>query len=274
MLQAEKDKQKISKKDRIKINFFIIHHLTAINYDKKIKVIPKLNFFMLKVLIFSFIFDKIVKIIFLQNGNYILKKLVLKTIAITLALTLCAMMIAFGVTSLFAPKFVAGVFDGVGNYSASVFFYEKQYEKTSDIKDLATLIDKIDRKKEPVKAENYLVLMTSHEGFEEFCKGADGKQGKANKEYYFGNYALVLVDTGRFSKAVEVSKEFITENGYTENNPIRLLISECAETASVKELNELKTAITIKKYTLTSAQKKLAEYDIEDIKTDNIDHND
>jgi len=98
-----------------------------------------------------------------------LKKLIIKTSLITLAVTLCALMITFGALALFAPKTVAGIFDGVGGYSASVFFYEKQYNKSGEIDDLAVLVDKIDEDKEPLKAEKYIETLISREDFATYC---------------------------------------------------------------------------------------------------------
>ena len=104
-----------------------------------------------------------------------MKKLVIKTIAITIAVMLGVVVVAFGVTSLIAPKFLANIFDGVGGYSASIFFYEKQYEKTEDIYDLVLLVDKIEKEKDSVLAEEYLYKLINHEQFNEYCNLSDGK---------------------------------------------------------------------------------------------------
>ena len=70
-----------------------------------------------------------------------MKNLVIKTVVITLAAIVSLMAITFGALTVFTPKTLGGVFDGAGNYSAAVFFYDLQYEKTGDIEDLAVLID-------------------------------------------------------------------------------------------------------------------------------------
>ena len=96
-------------------------------------------------MIFSSIFDRIVKIIFYLRVKA-LGKLIGKTIAITLASVIGALLIAFGAAALFAPRLVADMFDDMGAYSASIHFYERNFESTKTTDDLVLLIDKIDIK--------------------------------------------------------------------------------------------------------------------------------
>ncbi len=170
-----------------------------------------------------------------------MKKLVIKTTLITLASILVAMGIAFGAIALFAPGFTADIFNGVGNYSASVFFYEKQYKKTGDIDDLATLVDKIDYEKENQKSEEYLSLLVNHADYESFCDlGSNGSV--TTEEYYTGNFALVLAENGKFNEALDVAKNYVLDNGYTKNNPFRILVVNFSMTSEQKII--IKSKIT------------------------------
>ena len=117
------------------------------------------------------------------------------------------MAITFGAIALFAPGFTAGIFNGVGNYSATVFFYEKQYAKTQSLIDLMILVDKVDYEKDGVKAEKYLELLVNHKDFDKLS-GVDGGTVSEN-EFYLGNYALVLAKNDKFIKALSVSSEFV-----------------------------------------------------------------
>lgn len=156
-----------------------------------------------------------------------MKKLVIKTTLITLASLIGAMAITFGAIALFAPGFTAGIFNGVGNYSATVFFYEKQYAKTQSLIDLMILVDKVDYEKDGVKAEKYLELLVNHKDFDKLS-GVDGGTVSEN-EFYLGNYALVLAKNDKFADALSVSSEFVKENGYTNYNPYRILIYDYTE---------------------------------------------
>ena len=166
-----------------------------------------------------------------------MKKLVIKTTCITLASLIVAFAIFFGAASLFAPGWVGGIFDGVGNYSASVFFYEKQYEKTGDIDDLNTLVLKIDIKNDSSRASKYFGKMVEHQDFEEFCNSQDGGSDISAEEYYFGCYVLALAYNGKLDDAIDKAKDFVG-NTYTENNPFRLLVADYAVYAKAKELYE------------------------------------
>lgn len=153
-----------------------------------------------------------------------MKKLVIKTITITLASLIGALALAFGALVLFAPGYLGGVFDGAGNYSASVFFYEKQYERTGDINDLNTLVLKLDIDSDGERAEKYYSEIINHADFNGFCENntTDGN-AISEKEYYYGNYALCLAKNGKFDNALDFATQSVSEE-YTAFSPMRVLI--------------------------------------------------
>jgi tetratricopeptide (TPR) repeat protein len=196
-----------------------------------------------------------------------LKKLVLKTTIITLAAIIGAFMITFGVLIMATPKTVAGIFDDIGGYSASVFFYEKQYDKTGSIEDLAVLVDKLDMEEEPLKVEGYLETLLSREDFKEYCEKKDAnKPTLTTKEYYYGNYVIVLIQNGRFDKAVEVADKFVDEEKYTKNNPFRVILSELSENLTDENLNVLKSKLNYETYLQSGDYKTLVQSDLKEVK--------
>lgn len=173
-----------------------------------------------------------------------MKKLVIKTSLITLASVVCALIIAFGSVALFAPGVVGGLFDGVGNYSATVFFYEKQYQKTGDIDDLNRLVSKINIVKDSGRAETYYSKIITHKDFVAFCGNIDGAGREPSaKDYYYSCYSLSLAENGKIDKAIDFAKDYVQENGYTENNPFRTIVYDYAHKATDVELNKLKEQI-------------------------------
>ena len=116
-----------------------------------------------------------------------MKKLVIKTAVITIVSLLGAVIIAFGAFASFAPGSVAGFFDGVGNYSASVFFYERQFERSNEFSDLANLVNKIDDENDNERAVKYLSLFINHDEFENYCLDKTF-MGVSLSEYYIGRY--------------------------------------------------------------------------------------
>jgi len=158
-----------------------------------------------------------------------LKSLVIKTILITLASVIGALMVIFGALCLFAPATVAGFFDDVGNYSASVFFYEKEYERTGDINGIVLLIDKSYGQRDSIGEEKYLEKLLSHKDFETFCK-KDGEDKKLeNVEYYYGYYTSVLIENQKLDSAISVGKKYVEKYTYSQNNPFRILAKEYAD---------------------------------------------
>lgn len=175
-----------------------------------------------------------------------MKKLVIKTICITLASLIGAFVLAFGAVTLFAPKCLGELFDGVGNYSASVFFYEKQYEKTDDINDLYRLVSKIDIEKDATVAEKYYFEFISHKDFESLCANIDNdNRAVLAKDYYYGTYCLALAKNGKLDKALSFAKTYVDENGYTINNPFRVIVMEYADDCNAEEIQKIKTALNL-----------------------------
>ena len=164
-----------------------------------------------------------------------MKKLVIKTSLITLACIVGAMLIAFGVTALFAPVKMADFFDGVGNYSASVFFYEKQYKKTQEISDLELLVSKMDR--QDAYEKGYLKELVEHEDFYSYTDGKGHLITTA--EYYYGEYSLALFENGKFEDSLAVAKSYVDKYGYTTYNPLSAVIDQVLPNANVGQIDGL-----------------------------------
>jgi hypothetical protein len=153
---------------------------------------------------------------------------VLKTIAITLASLVGALVVAFGALFFLAPNVLAKLLSDTGNHSASVYFYERQYLKSGELNDLALLINKLDQKTQGDKLELYSSEMVFAGGFKDFCdKKDEGKQLRVSSyEYYSGVYACSLAFNGKEEEALAFCKKFVNKNGYTENNPYRSVIAD------------------------------------------------
>ena len=166
-----------------------------------------------------------------------MKKLVLKTVAITLASVIGALLLAFGCFALLSPGVLGKVFDGAGMYSASVFFYEKEYERTGDIDDLNRLVLTIDEDKDYALAEKYYKEIIEHKDFSKLCEVQTINGKVTAKEYYYGNYALSVANNGKFSDALQIGKEFVSDN-YTAYNPLRVLIYDYVSAERQQEITE------------------------------------
>ena len=170
-----------------------------------------------------------------------MKKLVIKTICITLASLIGAMIIAASATMLFAPAWVGRQFDGAGNYSASVFFYEKQYKKSGNIDDLNVLVLKLDIEKDSAKAEKYYKEILEHKDFSKIVDGWKSTVISAN-DYYNGNYVLALAENGNFDEALGYAVNYVNDD-YSLNNPIRVLIYSYLTEQMISEKNLIETEL-------------------------------
>ena len=183
-------------------------------------------------MIFINFFGRIVKII--QKEERALKKLVLKTIGITLAGIIALGVILFGIFALFSPKTIANVADKMGNYSVSVSFYEKNYNKTESLEDLYGLIVKLDAENDGARTAKYCKIMFKPENSGKvavFMNKKDSELDKSavkTKEYVYAKYAIGLASQNTLSKTnecMQVCFNYITADGYTINNPLTMLVS-------------------------------------------------
>ena len=181
-------------------------------------------------------------------------KLVCKTIGITLLVVILAISAFLGVLSLASPLTMAQAYDKLGWYSASIYFYDRHYAGTGSVDALDELISKLDLDNDSVRAEIYLDKMLNHEDYDTFCAEQDSLQAElviTTDEYYSGKYVLSLVKNGKFDTAKSFCATFVTENGYTENNPFRTLIYNAGEKLNSEQLQLLSVDLGIYSATIT-----------------------
>ncbi len=173
-----------------------------------------------------------------------MKNLVVKTVVITLVSIVGFVAITFGALCVFTPKTVANVFENLGSKTASVFFYELNYNRTNDINDLIEIIDKTFE--DTVTQEKYLNKLITREDFSDYCLLEDsGLQSDklSTKEYYYGYYVRVLIANGKFENAVSVASQFVSSNGYTKYNPLTVLVNDYLAQLNQTQKDALKLAI-------------------------------
>ena len=174
-----------------------------------------------------------------------MKKLVVKTAIITLASLICTLLIAFGALAVCAPNYLGRVFDGTGNHSVAVFFYEKQFEKTGNIDDLNTLVLKLDVKGDSQKAEKYYKKIIEHSDFVSLCQSQNSQNGLVGaKDFYVGQYVLSLAYNGKFDEAVAYSKyHIVAVASYQKYNPFQTLIYKYLSSDKVDQISAVKVAL-------------------------------
>ncbi len=163
-----------------------------------------------------------------------MKKLILKTVAITLACIIGLCGLLFGAFILFCPHVLGKVSNDLGNESAAAYFYKLQCDKTGSCNDIAQYIYTLPSNGDQAKIEKYSLKMIENEGFEDYTSGKGAQifgSDLAAKEYFYQKSAVAsfMVSTsetgdGDISKALNTCKIFVEKYGYTKANPFRILV--------------------------------------------------
>ncbi len=157
-----------------------------------------------------------------------MKNLVIKTALKTILALILVAGILFGVFALFIPKPLANFFDYLGWNSASVTFYERQYNRTNLDEDLYTLCFKVDAVEDSERAYTYLNKFYSDKDFYTYCKGVDGnkKVEYSTEDYMEGKLVLSAYLSKGIDVAMQKAIRCVTDyNGYSEYSPFKALYS-------------------------------------------------
>ncbi len=167
-----------------------------------------------------------------------MKKLVIKTTFITIISILAVCIIVMSAICAFKPRTIGKMFENLGNYEASQYFYQRQYEKTQEIDDLILLIDNAYEKQDSQKLVVFVRALINSKDFYAYCQSKNSKLAPnqmTTEEYYFGVYVELLLSEGKFDKAIKSAKAYVVKDdgslelGYTKFNPVRVLVSYSLE---------------------------------------------
>ena len=195
-----------------------------------------------------------------------MKKLILKTTAITLASIILVTSITFGIFVLFFPASLAKMFKSLGGESVAIYYYEKQYEKTDDINDLYTLCIESFNNKDYERAELYFTILIQKEGFNRICVIKDAERNNSvisTKEICHGALARATYETKGLDRALSVSRALINAYGYSEYSPYLFLLENYGKKFIKVQLEDIERFIQQSLEEITdSAQKVFAEQDL------------
>lgn len=175
-----------------------------------------------------------------------MKKLVIKTVVIVLAVIVCALAITFGVLCSTNPKAIAKGFESLGNYSASKYFYEMQYDRTESVNDLLVLIDNAYGENDKMGLQNYLGELISHKNFNKFCNDKNAilpQNSMKTEEYYSSFYATILFENGKFDNALRFCSSYVNTMGYTAFNPFSEIINSKLNVFTAEQKTQIKTVL-------------------------------
>lgn len=177
-----------------------------------------------------------------------LKKLIIKTAAITFAAIIAFGAFLFGGLALFAPATLARLSENFGNDSAAAGFYINQYNKTGAREDLYNVCRTINEHDRPRDAAFY---------FEKYFE--DGAPEEENKKSFAGRYVVALFICEGVDEAADKASDFAVKN-YTEYDAFNWLLTDRRVTFVKSDLERIKSAIT--SVGVYGAEKKYADADI------------
>lgn len=173
-----------------------------------------------------------------------ISKVVLKTGLVTVFCCLLVIVLAFTITAFVSPKLVSDISLRMGAKGLSARFAVAHYERTKDINDLATAVERSISGKKHKNVVTYgekLIEFESESKRKVFADFADFKDETLN-DYYaehgmemvsgyynfiYGNYVYSLYKVKEKDKAYMIALESMV--GYTGSNPMRKYINAYIE---------------------------------------------
>ena len=176
-------------------------------------------------------------------------KIIKKTVIITLACMLLAMLSGAGACMVFFPSAASDFSYDVGMYKASVFFAKASFEKTGSDGDLKRLVERAIIVADDEAVICYAPKYLECGSFSAFAKEEDAHATDMRKGDYLGYIAghLAVSEylTGNKTKALDTAGKYTA--GYGDFNPFRYLIFAVTgkgDRAFAKTLRERLSAIT------------------------------
>ena len=164
-----------------------------------------------------------------------MKKVIVKSVIITLILVLLSSTIISVVLCLFFPKTISNLSFKVGNYDLAVTYSEKSYEKDPSVENLIDLVEKSIIAKNNAVTSNYTGLLLVDESF---INDVLPSKEAGYFNYLASSYVKALYYTSSYEKCVKSAVNYTNFNERTIN-PTTTLISICAEDNNKSVLNML-----------------------------------
>lgn len=148
-----------------------------------------------------------------------MKKLIVKTITFSLGILIALASLFYLVLAVASPKALGDFYFRTGSEKLAIKYLEKAYEKSDDIKDLATLVERSIALEMHASVKEFGFEFINADGYGEYAKS----QGGGYDYYIVGSISKSLYLLGEKNVAIDLS--FNSTASYSEVNPVRALIS-------------------------------------------------
>lgn len=166
-----------------------------------------------------------------------MKKLVIKTVAFTLALMLAVIGLFYLALAGLKPSVLGDFYFRLNNQSLTIKYSEKAYEKSRSLDDLSTLTERAIVFGDDTLIQKHAVILINDKGYKAFIKT------KNSSYHYFivSGLCLSLYETNKKGEAVSTALSHTYE--YTKSNPVRYLIAKCVELGDKPTLIDLRQGL-------------------------------
>lgn len=166
-----------------------------------------------------------------------MKKVIVKSVVITLCLLLVSVAISIAVITAYFPMTIANVAFKVDAKQSCVTYTEKAYENNQSIDTLAILTERCIWANDDEKTVIYAEKFIAHEKFDNYALSKD-----AGYAYYIASeYVIALYELGYKEKSVETA--FQLSNGFKTVGPLHRLIAISAKANDIEVLTAIKTKL-------------------------------
>lgn len=173
-----------------------------------------------------------------------MKKLILKTAAITFAAIILAGALLFGGLWLFSPATLAKISEDLGKDSAAAAFYARQYDKSGDYKDLHKVCVVIDEHSNSAIAEKYLEKFVTDERYDEYLSSPEIVKAEGTRAvvYYAGKYVVAAFLNNGAERAAELAAN-LSVKSYSLYDAFSSLLSDAKLAFTRADLEIIKAKI-------------------------------
>ncbi len=169
-----------------------------------------------------------------------MKSLIVKTVAITLAILITVGAGIYLLLATVSPRVLSNAYFKVQNETLSIKYSQKAYEKSNDISDLATLTERCILFGEKDLTISYGVMFINDDNYGEYISS------KSQGYHYYIVSSICTAEYERGDKLVAVETAFSNTNEYLSLNPIHKLIILSAQSEDKATLTEIKNRLEIR----------------------------
>ncbi|MBO7214915.1 MAG: hypothetical protein J6V66_05410 [Clostridia bacterium] len=148
-----------------------------------------------------------------------MKKLIAKTIAFSVGVLVVGVCIFYLIMANFSPSTLSDFYFRMGNDKLTLKYSEKAYEKSEDISDLATLVERSIVFDNATLTKEYGLKLINSSDYSTYAS----EQDSGYKYYVAGSICEALYLLGENQTAIDTA--FDNTATYSKVNPIRVLIS-------------------------------------------------